>query len=119
MATDYVSRLRLHVLGDPYTRFFTESKLHVATGYNRVVIGERGPYVEFELEHLVPLSLVEVAAEHYYYTELKTVRDSVKVYVQLHPVDYADYIPGKCYISPFELYDSMGRQLIVPLRDKP
>lgn len=115
--TDYVSRLRVSVVGDPYARFFTVSGQHVATGYTRVVIGSRGPYVEFELGHLVPDSIREVAASHFYYTELRTTQDNVKAYVQLHRVDYADYVPGMCYVSPFDLYDCLGRRLIDPLRE--
>lgn len=32
--------------------FYTVSKIKIAVGYIRVVIGERGPYIEFDDSHL-------------------------------------------------------------------
>jgi len=102
--------------GDPTTRFFTLRGSLIATGYTRVVIGERGPYVEFMLENLESNAMCESQDNrHYYYVELRSRVDNVKVYVQVHPVDYADYVPGRCYVSPFDMYDASGVRLIEPL----
>lgn len=120
MLTPYEQRLRISIVGDPTKKLFTKSGEHLATGYERIVIGGRGPYVEFDLGQLNPESLKEVDIPHFYYRELRSCVDDVKVYVQLQRVDYADYCPGKCYVSPFELYDVVGTSqlvvLIQPLR---
>lgn len=113
----YAARLSIPIRpGDPNKKFFTQSGQHVATGYTRIVVGQRGPYVELKPESLNPLSHDESSQAHYYYIELRTSSDNVKVYVQVNRVDYADYIPGMCYISPFDLYDEDGKVLIESLR---
>ena len=112
----YEQRLSIPVIGQTILQFFTRSHVHCASGYDRVVIGGRGPYVEFDVKHLIQDSLSTITHEHYYYIELRTNVDHVKVYAQLHRVDYADYIPGKFYISPFDLYDEHGNVLITPLK---
>jgi hypothetical protein len=112
----YEQRLSIPVIGQTTLQFFTRSHIHCASGYDRVVIGGRGPYVEFDVKHLIQDSLSTITHEHYYYIELRTNVDHVKVYAQLHRVDYADYIPGKFYISPFDLYDEHGNVLITPLK---
>lgn len=114
--TDYASRLRVPLAGDASRRFFTRSGVLIAIGYDRVVIGERGPYVEFSSRHVMQERLRETDTDHWYYVELRTEPDDVKVYFQMHLVGYADYVPGKLYVSPFELYDDAGSVLIEPLR---
>ena len=112
----YEQRLNIPIIGQATLQFFTRSHVHCASGYDRIVIGGRGPYVEFDVRHLDQNSLSEITYEHYYYIELRTIVDYVKVYAQLHRVDYADYTPGKFYISPFDLYDDHGDVLIAPLK---
>ena len=116
MPTDYTSRLRKPLIGSTGHRFFTRSGSNVANGYKRVVIGARGPYVEFEPWNLVEGEFNEAKVEHYYYVELRTCVDNVKAYYQVRRVDYADYVPGLVYISPFDLYDEGSLALIEPLR---
>jgi hypothetical protein len=53
VGTSYEKRLRIPLSGNDYARFETNTGLHVATGYTRVVIGGRGPYIEFLPGHLV------------------------------------------------------------------
>lgn len=108
----YEERLKISVQGSDDARLFTKSGKLMISGYKRVVIGARGPYVECELVQLNNEILHEAAERHYYYIELRSDPDDVKVYVQLKPVNYADYVPGLCYVSPFELYDDSGMPLI-------
>lgn len=111
----YEERLRIPTSGDQNRRLFTKSGKLLVLGYKRIVIGDRGPYVECALDQLNNEILCEVADRHYYYVELRSSDpDNVKVYVQLKRVNYADYEPGLCYISPFELNDAEG----VPLIDR-
>lgn len=112
----YAARLSIPLSGDSTTRFLTRSGELLATGYMRVVIGARGPYVELAAGHLNLVVLREAPDPHRYYVELRSVADDVKVYAQLLPAGYADYVPGMFYVSPFELFDVSGQVLISPLR---
>lgn len=115
MTQDYASRLRIP-LGRSEMLLRTPQGFAFAEGYERVVIGGRGPYVEF-FRHQIKMALHEVATPHYYFVERRT-NCGIKVYDQLHPVDYADYQSGMLYVSPFDLRDGQGRELIVP-RENP
>jgi hypothetical protein len=105
MTTDYKERLRIPLEGNYHTRFETKTGLRVAPGYTRIVIGGRGPYVEFEEKHLVMESLHLTDRKHRYFTEWRTNDDAdLMVYQQREPVDYADYRIGLFYIKPFDLF---------------
>jgi hypothetical protein len=115
MATSYQDRPRIPLEGNDHTRFETSTGLHIATGYTRVVIGGRGPYVEFLPGHLVWDNLHVPDGEKYrldhpwkdrvYYVEWRTKDESnVKVYEQKRTVDYADYKVGLVYMPPFDLF---------------
>jgi hypothetical protein len=122
MAASYEERLRIPLGGNEYTRFETGTCLHVATGYTRVVMGGRGPYVEFLPGHLIWDSLQIPDEEKYrlerpwkdkvFYVEWRTKDQSnVKVYEQKRTVDYVDDKVGLFYISPFELF--VGGDLVI------
>lgn len=128
MATDYKDRLRIPVEGNEHTRFETSTGLHVATGYTRIVIGGRGPYIEFLPNQLIWENLhipdeQKHRKEHpwkdrVYYAEWRTKDASrVKVYEQIRSVDYADYRIGLLYISPFDLFVE-GEPVITKLERK-
>ena len=89
----------------------TKSGLTIATGYTRIVIGGRGPYVEFSDAYIINRALFipdkqqwRLSSSLSYYIEYRTLLDNVKVYKQLKTVGYADYKIGLYYISPFDLY---------------
>ena len=128
MGTSYEKRLRIPLSGDDHTRFETSTGLLVASGYTRVVIGERGPYIEFLPGHLIWDSLHMPEEEKYrlehpwkdqvFYVEWRTKDQSnVKVYDQKRTVDYADYKVGLFYISPFDLFVE-GEPVITKLEKK-
>lgn len=128
MELDYKSRLTISCDGNADLKLYTKSGLHVATGYVRVVIGDRGPYVEFSKGQVVKSNfyipddvkwkrLPEYKDKVYYY-ELRSKEDNVKLYYQTNTVDYADYKIGLLYMSPFELYDENGIVLIEPKKRK-
>ncbi len=82
----------------------------MASGYNRVVHGERGSYIEFEKHHLYQTlfftpdtqkwRMTPYWKERVFYYEMRSTDDSyIKLYIQRKTVDYADYKIGKCYIS--------------------
>ena len=120
----YEARLGIPLKGNTTQKLYTKSGNLVSEGYTRVVIGGRGPYVEFEAEHVVdellyipPQERWRLDSSKVYYFELRTNDDSnVKCYFQQKLVDYADYKIGMIYISPFDLYDEDGNVLIEKVR---
>ena len=124
MAQDYRARLLIPEAGDPAMKLFTRAGTLIADGYVRIVIGGRGPYVEFDNEQLWRSHLRVPAAEvyrfndaHVFYACYRSNDDSdVKIYWQKKPVDYADYQVGMYYASPFELVDGEGCDLVLPLK---
>ena len=120
---DYIDRLNCKVDGDAHYPLYTlQSSFKIATGYNRISIGDRGPYVELLQHQLIddcfemPMGEVwRLRSENAFYIEYRTIRDYVKIYHQLKPVGYADYIPYRYYVSPFDLCDMYGTPLITKL----
>lgn len=95
----------------------SRSGVLLAQGYNRIVIGGRGPYVELSLRHLLQHKFHKADVPHMYYAEWRSNVDNVKLYEQFQTVDYADYVPGLFYISPFDLMVG-GARIITELRAK-
>lgn len=90
-----------------------------ATGYNRVVHGGRGDYIELEKEQiLLPLfskfgnDIENETPDIYYWWLYPKNHPEVKVYLQKKTVKYADYIIGKYYISPDLLKDFKDPELL-------
>lgn len=124
MKTNYETRLKIPINGPQKIELYNSSKKLVGDGYQRIVIGERGPYVEFNVDEInKPLFYIpesekyRVTCPSCYYIEYRSLDDSfTKLYYQKLKVTYADYRIGKCYISPFDLYLKNGIQIITPLR---
>lgn len=114
--------LNVDKVGNPDVELFTAidpnytTKLKVSTGYNRIVIGGRGPYVEFTEDqidfksfHIPKDQLYRLTDKRVYYVELRSTDFSnTKLYYQLQTVAYADYKIGMLYISPYDLFLSTG-----------
>lgn len=119
---DYKSRLTIPLIGNSTTIFTTKSGQEIAIGYNRIVIGERGPYIEFD-DIIVDNSIIppdqkwRLYSDVAYYVERRTTSDNIKIYHQRLTVNYADYKIGKYYISPFDLYVD-GNVVIKKLTNK-
>ena len=87
---------------------FFKDKTQFSSGYERVVHGGRGAYVELTKEQiLVPLrshfgtSLPEkIEPKPFYYHWLEPIGREEKIYWQINTVKYADYKIGFYYISP-------------------
>lgn len=81
-----------------------------AKGYERVVHGGRGAYVELTREQILiqliprfdgPIpSRIEDANVGFYYYYLIPIGRREKIYWQIKTVKYADYKPGLYYIAP-------------------
>jgi len=118
--TDYENRLQIPLIGDSKTLFYTKSGLLVARGYDSIVIGKRGPYIEFNDTQIITDNLFVPKEQEYrltsnivYYIEFRTIDECyVKVYYQLKTVNYADYKLGKLYISPIFLKTDKLEEII-------
>jgi len=104
--------------------FTTRDGTLIATSYDRVVIGGRGPYIEFSTDMIV-LDNLEVKPDEtwrltygkcYYVDYRSRDRAWVKVYRQKRRVSYADYKVGKWYVSP-SLVLANGEQVDAILKD--
>lgn len=117
--SNYNNRIHIPLAGNSDYKFFTSSRTLLSIGFERVVIGGRGPYVEFNDRQIILEALEHIDGEHYYYDEWRTKDASrLKLYHQIYPVNYADYVPGMWYATPFELFDIQGGVLIEPLSHK-
>jgi len=92
----------------------------ISNGYNRVVIGQRGPYVEFNKNqircnalHIPSSQLYRLSDPKVYYIEFRTTDFDAKVYYQMRSVAYADYKIGCFYISPNDLFKVDGSPCII------
>lgn len=121
----YTERLTIPIDGSS-AHLYTKSKLIIAYGYERVVIGERGPYIEINDKQIV-LSSIKIPDNEfrridndlYYYIEYRSIDDcNVKVYFQKKTVTYADYKIGMFYISPELLITNGNDCLLLPLHGK-
>ena len=105
------SKLILPETSKSKIKFTTLNGLLIATDYIRVVVGDRGPYIEFE-DSMIVKENIHIPKEHEYrltypycfYLEYRSNDDAyVKLYHQKKTVGYADYKIGLWYISPLEL----------------
>lgn len=122
----YEDRLLISIIGNTGTQFFTRSGLLVACGYERIEIGGRGPYLEFNDYQIQKSAIFIPESEEWrlnspdaYYHEWRTRQDYVKLYYQRKTVDYANYRIGFWYVSPFDLYLPQKQLIIQPLRREP
>ena len=101
--------------------FYSLGGLYLATGYLRVVIGKRGPYVEFSNNQIIWENFLVPEKEKYrlnnavvYYDEYRSKDPAfVKLYRQKRTVAYADYRASLCYMSPFDLLRDEMQPVII------
>ena len=104
-------------------KIFTEFKELVANEYVRIVLGQRGPYVELRSIDIgldIPNGEIwRVNSQLAYYVHYRAKgRSPIKVYKQLKTVKYADYKVGMFYISPMDLFDSEGEPMLKYIPNK-
>ena len=99
--------------GDNKT-LYTLKGTPVCNGYDKIVVGDYGAFVEFSSEQRASTFVIK-QGEEYRVTDKKyrdhvkyvwkTIRDdsNVKIYQQKKTVSYADYVPGKYYVSVHEV----------------
>ena len=108
--------------------YFNISKSHsnriqIATGYERIVYGDHGPYFEFRPDQIIwkNFPTEKLKSKLAYYDEAYSANRSIKLYLQKKTVEdrpnppagmwstrnyrqggYADYKPGMVYMSAFD-----------------
>jgi len=94
---------------------FTSKGTLISAGYDRIVIGDYGAFVEFDFDRANSDSFVVKAGQEYRISDPKysknvkyewyTIDDgsSVKIYKQKKAVHYADYKPNVYYVSVHEV----------------
>jgi DNA-directed RNA polymerase subunit M/transcription elongation factor TFIIS len=95
--------LNISIKGNPKTKFYcSKCKMPIAIGYNRVVIGGRGPYIEFLKEGQIIDDNCHITNNlHKFFEEYcSNCVDKLFIYYQLKTVSYADYKVDMFYISP-------------------
>lgn len=101
--------------GNKNCNIYSKSGTLIATGYNRVVIGDYGAFVEFDKTQAIKQNIKVKAGQEYRYNDKQysenvkylwlTAKDNsdCKIYFQKKTVNYADYKEGMFYISPYEV----------------
>lgn len=95
----------------------------ICNGYDRIVIGDYGAYIEFSSEQANKDLFVIAAGQEYRIDNLRyanvkyawlTINDGsqIKIYYQKNTVSYADYKPQYYYISVYEAYPEIITKLI-------
>jgi hypothetical protein len=101
--------------GDDNSYICTLSHKPISYGYNRIVIGDYGAFIEIKLEQIMMENLKVKEGQEYrienpkYSNTVKyywfTAKDdsNIKIYYQRRFVNYADYRPNMFYVSPYEV----------------
>lgn len=101
--------------GDSEQALYSLDGTLLCRGYMRIVIGDYGAFVEITDTQIIKSNLMPKPGQEYRYQDPRysqnvkylwlTAKDrsDCKIYQQLKPVSYADYIPGRYYISPYEV----------------
>lgn len=113
-----IERLKVPINGDKSICFYcSKCGLLLANGFKRVVIGARGPYVEFEDQNIVLENFETPPQQHVYFTELNSRCDEkVFLYHQRQIVSYADYRVGRYYIAPSLM--TFGQNKLACIQDR-
>lgn len=100
--------------GSQNAHLFSRTGIPIATGYERIVIGDYGAFVEMSREQVFFDNFIIQPGQEYrqsnkYKDNIKydwytTREEDIKIYFQKKKVAYADYIPGKFYVCPYELF---------------
>lgn len=93
----------------------TKNGMQFARSYNRVVVGDYGAFIEIDKSDIMEHVIVVAHGQEYrindpkysknvkYHWYTATDGSEIKIYKQVRRVKYADYIPGKYYVSVHEV----------------
>lgn len=104
-------------------------RIKTASGYERIVYGDHGPYFEFRPDQIFWENFPKKVkkSKHAYYDEAYSANRSIKLYLQKKKVEdrpnppsgiwstwnyrqggYADYKPGMIYMSAFDAKERLA-----------
>jgi len=124
---EYKNRLSISIIGSLDLELYSKTGYLISKGYTRIVIGDRGAYIEFEKTQIkcdifIPINKEWKLRRKYIniidYIEFRSRVDNIKIYDQKKTVDYADYKVGKYYIDPCDLYLKDKTRVLAPKREK-
>jgi len=90
--------------------------IKICSGFKRIVIGDYGAFIEISPDQICKSSLMCKPGQEYRYNDIRYAKNvkylwlttknksDCKIYLQKKKVDYADYIPGMYYVSPYEVF---------------
>lgn len=102
--------------GDHKAALYSLDDTLLCAGYERVVIGDYGAFIEISPAQICKDALCCKPGQEFRYEDPRfaknvkyvwlTAKDlsDCKIYYQKKTVSYADYVPGMYYISPYEVY---------------
>ena len=106
---------QLNINGDVNFKIYSLDGTLISNGYNRIVIGDYGAFIEFDKFQVIKSNLKVKEGQEYRFNNPKysenvkyywlTPKDDsgMKVYLQKKTVTYADYLPEMYYVSPYEI----------------
>jgi hypothetical protein len=106
----------LNINGDSEFELKTANGTIISKGYERIVIGDYGAFIEFNRNQVIDENICIQKGQEYRINDEKysknvkyfwlTAKDSscIKIYLQQKTVSYADYKPNMYYVSPFEVF---------------
>jgi len=107
--------LELNIEGDINFKIYTLSNTLISNGYNRIVIGDYGAFIEFNKSQIIRENIKIKEGQEYRINDPKysdnvkyywlTAKDNsnIKIYYQKKTVTYADYKAEVFYVSPYEI----------------
>lgn len=100
----YIENVAFDVNGSTQNLYNKNGTL-IAKGYNRIVIGDYGAYIEImpeqiALDNIKNKWLGKPKRPVKYIWMISKDRCQTKIYYQIAKVSYADYVPGRYYVSP-------------------
>lgn len=105
---------------------YTSAGSVIANGYERIVIGDYGAFVEISADNIVLENIIVKKGQEFRINDPQfsdrvkyhwlTAKDNsdCKIYFQQRKVDYADYKPGFYYVSPYEV--SLSQELSLDVK---
>jgi len=105
----------LNINGDLNFQIHSINGTLISNGYNRIVIGDYGAFIEFDKDQVVRESLKVKTGQEYrindpkysehvkYYWLTPKDKSDMKVYFQKRTVIYADYKVDMFYVSVYEI----------------
>jgi hypothetical protein len=106
---------QLNINGDINFKIHSIKDTLISNGYNRIVIGDYGAFIEFDKSQVIKSNLKVKAGQEYrisdpkysehvkYYWLTPKDNSNMKVYYQKKTVSYADYLAECFYVSPYEI----------------